>query len=468
MEKVFFGSQIEKLLARLVEHGMEMKETPEPKSFVSIKEKYSHSPAQQAAIAIAMKKAGKKPKHMKEDIRYAEVTQFPPMESLHLHAQRIAEKHGVSPAEILDHLASGISVEFVKTRNYKKATEIALKNLEKQSDYYSKATTVEEQRQRPKVPAMRYVPSEAERVKASQQNARQHRVIHRWLDHKNADVHGIAKEEKQVKKLNPDAVDMGAKAALRQPTSVTGVQTDTLSEKTFAPVKHDKSGLPKKYVAGLTPAEIKAKKAAIAKNAKLSDKDPEAYKDMPGDKRVRAKGIPLSKYTKKYHAMYGEEVEQVNEMDKSQPASSRGAEGLATGSKATPVKYKDVNSTALVTLDQAYAKGRFGNPPKGSKTLKTMSDIRLANELTKEEVELDENLDALAKISKSGKPGKVKFKDGTTTDVHPQVAGVIHQLHGALNDENKKKVERMISHSAGQFDKIADFAVSKSEWKINK
>ena len=414
MEKVFFGSQIEKLLARLIEHGLEIKETPEPKSFVAIKEKYSHSPAQQAAIAIAMKKAGKKP--MKEDIRYAEVTQFPPMESLRLHAERIAEKHGVSPAEILDHLASGISVEFVKTRNYKKATEIALKNLEKQSDYYSKATTVEEQLKRPKVPAMRYVPSEAERVKASQQNARQHRVIHRWLDHKNADVHSIAKEEKEVKKLNPVAVDMGAKAALRQPTSVTGVQTDTLSEKTFPPVKHDKSGLPKKYVAGLTPGEIKAKKAAISHNAKLSDSNPEAYKDMPGDKRVRAKGIPLSKYTKKYHAMYGEEVEQVNEMDKSQPASSRGAEGLATGSKATPTTVKKTTSAALVTLDQAYAKGRFGNAPKGSKTLKTMSDIRLANKLTKEEVEQVE--EGAADSSLAAKAAKSGISVGTLRKVY--------------------------------------------------
>lgn len=82
-----------------------------------------------------------------------------------------------------------------------------------------------------------------------------------------------------------------------------------------------------------------------------------------------------------------EEAEQVNEMDKSQPSSSRGAEGLATGSKATPITAKKTTSAALVTLDQAYAKGRFGNAPKGSKTLKTMSDIRLANKLTKEEVE---------------------------------------------------------------------------------
>jgi Family of unknown function (DUF5824) len=86
-----------------------------------------------------------------------------------------------------------------------------------------------------------------------------------------------------------------------------------INEKEFAPVKHDKSGLPKKYVAGLTPAEIKAKKAHIARTAKMSDRDPAAYKDMPGDKRIRAKGIPQSKYTKKYHAMYGEEVEQIGE-----------------------------------------------------------------------------------------------------------------------------------------------------------
>jgi hypothetical protein len=40
MEKVFFGAQIEKLLERVVELGLEIKTTPEPKSFTVIKEKY--------------------------------------------------------------------------------------------------------------------------------------------------------------------------------------------------------------------------------------------------------------------------------------------------------------------------------------------------------------------------------------------------------------------------------------------
>lgn len=80
-------------------------------------------------------------------------------------------------------------------------------------------------------------------------------------------------------------------------------------EKKFSAVRHDKSGLPKKYTAGLTSSEIKAKKAQINRNKKLSDSDPAAYKDMPGDKRMREKGIPQSKYTKAYHAKFGEETE---------------------------------------------------------------------------------------------------------------------------------------------------------------
>lgn len=40
MERVFFGAQIEKLLERVVELGLEIKTSPEPKTFTVIKEKY--------------------------------------------------------------------------------------------------------------------------------------------------------------------------------------------------------------------------------------------------------------------------------------------------------------------------------------------------------------------------------------------------------------------------------------------
>ena len=51
-----------------------------------------------------------------------------------------------------------------------------------------------------------------------------------------------------------------------------------------------------------------------------------------------------------------EEVEQVNEMDKSQPSSSRGAEGLPLGKKADPVKTDKVKKDALKTLEKSYKK----------------------------------------------------------------------------------------------------------------
>lgn len=89
-----------------------------------------------------------------------------------------------------------------------------------------------------------------------------------------------------------------------------------IREKKFAPVKHHKSGLPLKYTKGLTAKEIAAKKRHIDRNARLSDKDPEAYKDMPGDRRIRKKGIPLSKHTIAVRKMMAnEETVQEGKLD---------------------------------------------------------------------------------------------------------------------------------------------------------
>lgn len=77
-----------------------------------------------------------------------------------------------------------------------------------------------------------------------------------------------------------------------------------LAEKKFAPVKHDKeSKLPKKYVSGLSKSTAKARAAHWKKTSKMSDSDPRAYEPAPGDATAKTKP---SKYTKKYHAMYGE------------------------------------------------------------------------------------------------------------------------------------------------------------------
>jgi hypothetical protein len=71
--------------------------------------------------------------------------------------------------------------------------------------------------------------------------------------------------------------------------------------------KDKESGLPKKYVAGLSASTAKARAAHWEKMDKLSDSNPAAYAPAPGDATAKTKE---SKYTKKYHAMYGESMDE--------------------------------------------------------------------------------------------------------------------------------------------------------------
>ena len=67
--------------------------------------------------------------------------------------------------------------------------------------------------------------------------------------------------------------------------------------------KDPESGLPKKYVAGLSPSTAKARAAHFNKANKLSDRNPAAYKLAPGDKMSKTKE---SIHTKKFRQMFGE------------------------------------------------------------------------------------------------------------------------------------------------------------------
>lgn len=68
---------------------------------------------------------------------------------------------------------------------------------------------------------------------------------------------------------------------------------------------------PKPYHKGLSDEEIKDKDAQIKKQSKMDDDDPEAYKEMPGDKEAREKGkVKTSKHVKKYHELYGEDADE--------------------------------------------------------------------------------------------------------------------------------------------------------------
>jgi hypothetical protein len=69
---------------------------------------------------------------------------------------------------------------------------------------------------------------------------------------------------------------------------------------------------PDPYMTGLDDKTEKEKKEQMKKQAEMDDDDPDAYKDLPGDKEAREKGkVKTSKHTKKYHDMFGDKNESL-------------------------------------------------------------------------------------------------------------------------------------------------------------
>jgi hypothetical protein len=71
--------------------------------------------------------------------------------------------------------------------------------------------------------------------------------------------------------------------------------------------KDKETGIPKKYVSGLSASTAKERAAHFKKNSEKDDSDPTAYKPAPGDANAKTKE---SKYTKKYRELYGEDMNE--------------------------------------------------------------------------------------------------------------------------------------------------------------
>ena len=80
-------------------------------------------------------------------------------------------------------------------------------------------------------------------------------------------------------------------------------------------VKDAKGTQPAPYFAGLKKSTKKSRLSHFKKHAKMDDDNPAAYKDAPGDKQARKKGMRPSKHTLKYRRMYGEDMERIKRID---------------------------------------------------------------------------------------------------------------------------------------------------------
>jgi hypothetical protein len=81
-----------------------------------------------------------------------------------------------------------------------------------------------------------------------------------------------------------------------------------------------------------------------------------------------------------------------------------------------------------------------------------------------EETQIEEAvMDQLHKIVKDKQAQTVKFGNGQTKKVDHYTASAITQVHGALNDDNKKKFADMVHKSPAHLAKASDFAFSRAK-----
>jgi hypothetical protein len=127
--------------------------------------------------------------------------------------------------------------------------------------------------------------------------------------------------------------------------------------------------------------------------------------------------------------------------------------------------FPDGRRVALYTNDKLGLV--FTIPYKGSGT-----STEIIPGVTAEETEHDElleTIDQLKSYATQENPKTMskhfKFADGSKMPIAHGVAKAMHMVHGALNDENKKKYEAMLNEPKG-FKKAADFALSRVQFTI--
>jgi hypothetical protein len=101
------------------------------------------------------------------------------------------------------------------------------------------------------------------------------------------------------------------------------------------------------------------RRAQQNKQKDMKDDDPKAYKDLPGDKKARAKGLPQSKFTSKYKQQYGEMAEHITFEDFLVENKGQVDTALKKKSKATGVSM----SVLRKVFDRGYAAWKTGHKP---------------------------------------------------------------------------------------------------------
>ena len=100
----------------------------------------------------------------------------------------------------------------------------------------------------------------------------------------------------------------------------------------------------------------KKRRAQQNRQKDMADDDPDAYKDLPGDKKARKKGLPPSKFTTRYKQMYGESMTFEDFLVENKGQAQK---ALKKKSDATGVSMAILNKV----FDRGYAAWKTGHKP---------------------------------------------------------------------------------------------------------
>ena len=141
-------------------------------------------------------------------------------------------------------------------------------------------------------------------------------------------------------------------------------------------------------------------------------------------------------------------------------------------------RQKDIERANLTRIGRARAKAKLlkRNPPPRKQpeydpTDRGYGQGRYMGDSVEVSGDVMESLEQVAAYAQqdnvTSHAKHMKFADGSKLKVSHGAAKAIHMVHGALNDENKKKFADMLTTPKG-FEKAAHFALSKVNFTINK
>ena len=218
---------------------------------------------------------------------------------------------------------------------------------------------------------------------------------------------------------------------------------------------------PAKYFKGLKKSTKSKRDAHFKKNDGKG-----SYKDAPGDKEARKKPMPKSKYTKDYHATYGEvmayEARAFHDFGANSPAANNKIRDIANKAKDFKdainkiVNFARGSSTPSKKFAQAIGAGKFTDWSPDKDIEQNVKDFIQQRDRVKKlgprANDPDQNLQVQLKGAEDLRTGSdVKLDDGKTIKVTQKNAKIINMALDRVKPQMRVQLIKLLGKNKQSF-----------------